>query len=129
MIKNSCVAETETVNPIETLTDKEENVIIIPVPMKARKKSTGWTKPRYELSIMEGGVKVKKGTFCTFKQIGDWLSAFNPIEYEGMKPAVCKYIYSREKRKRYRNIMIDKYINPAPEPVIAVNELPVNNEN
>lgn len=129
MIRNSCVADTETVNPIETLTDKEENVIIIPIPKKARKKSTGWTKPRYVLSIMEGGVKVNKGTFCTFKQIGDWLSAFNPVEYDGMKPAVCKYIYSTEKRKRYRNIMIEKYTQPAPEPVIAVNELPINNEN
>ena len=129
MIKNSCVAETEVVTPIETLTDNEENVIIIPVPMKARKKSTGWTKPRYELSIVEGGVKVNKGTFCTFKQIADRLAAFNPVEYDGMKPAVCKYIHSTEKRKRYRNIMIEKYIQPALEPVLTANELSIKNEN
>lgn len=134
MTKNSCIpdkdkseetvidtltdTDTETPETPEVVLNETENVIVIPIPKKARKKSIGWTKPRYNLFIMEKGNKIHKGMFCSYKQIADFLSAFNQ-EYEGMKPGVVKYIHnSTEKKKRYRNVIVEKYIQPAPEPVI-----------
>ncbi len=113
MTKNTFQPILTNEEPMPTLTDEavviDEPVSKIVKARKERKKSSGCQIQRYTLLIYDRATKqrVSHGTFSSFQLIAKFLSAFND-EYEAIQPAACKYIMKNEKRRKSRNITIER---------------------